>query len=136
MRGKGGIYININIGRRKDYHTELRDTEGEIKAHMKNLKKDILQLFCSAIPAHTTLAEAPIRVPFPPRQAPNASAQTSGLRERHTSGDSASSTITGIWREGRCVKGREGKWTNPALSVGSCPNITKGIKKQGVPSEK
>ena len=74
----------------------MTETGDEESAHMKNLKKEILHPFCSAIPAHTTLAEAPIRVPFPPRQAPNASAHTSGRRERHTSGDSASSTITGI----------------------------------------
>ena len=67
-----------------------------IRPYIKNLTNDILYPFCSAIPAHTTLAEAPIRVPLPPRQAPNASAQTSGRRDRHTSGDSASSTITGI----------------------------------------
>lgn len=64
--------------------------------YIKNLTNDILYPFCSAIPAHTTLAEAPMSVPFPPRHAPKASAQTSGRRDRQTSGDLASSTITGI----------------------------------------
>ena len=78
---------------------------------MKKPLKDILYPFCSASPAHTTLADAPIRVPLPkerykvkvqssevlpPRQAPNASVQMSGFAGRHTSGESASLMITGI----------------------------------------
>ncbi len=40
---------------------------------------------CCATPAHTTFAEAPIKVPFPPKQAPNANAQTSGCIGRANS---------------------------------------------------
>ena len=40
------------------------------KATFKNLPKEILYPFDSAIPTVTTLAEAPMMVPLPPKQAP------------------------------------------------------------------
>ena len=68
------------------------------------------------MPAHTTLADAPMRVPLParhynnvnrsrvvsmlqvvpPRHAPIARAQTRGRRDRQRSGEFASSQMTGI----------------------------------------
>lgn len=46
--------------------------------YLKYSTKVNLYPCCSATPAHTTFAEAPISVPLPPRHAPNANAQTKG----------------------------------------------------------
>lgn len=48
------------------------------KPYLKYFQNVILQPCCSAIPAETTLAEDPYKVPFPPKQAPNVKAQTNG----------------------------------------------------------
>jgi hypothetical protein len=44
--------------------------------------KENLYPCCSAIPAQITLADAPTKVPLPPKQGPNANAQTSGCNGR------------------------------------------------------
>ena len=50
---------------------------------------------CSANPAATTFAEAPINVPLPPRQQPNDKAHTSGVNGNPKS-ESARPATTGI----------------------------------------
>ena len=49
---------------------------------------------CSATPAHTTFADAPIKVPLPPRQAPRANAHTNGCSGKSKSSFSANDITT------------------------------------------
>ena len=55
------------------------------KPALKNSLKEIGYPASSDIPAVTTFADAPMRVPLPPRHAPNASAQIKGFRGKFSS---------------------------------------------------
>ena len=60
------------------------------------------------MPAHTTLAEAPISVPLPPRQAPKASAHTKGRSGTLTSGSDATCEMMGAMAVVK-LRGKEGR---------------------------
>lgn len=62
--------------------------------NLKNCANVILNPYCSATPTATTLALAPMIVPFPPRHVPKTNAHTRGVRGK-PSPPSASWTTTG-----------------------------------------
>ena len=64
------------------------------KPVLKNLLNDISFPDSSARPAATTLADAPMMVPLPPKQAPNANAHAKGPNSKPSVSSDANSITT------------------------------------------
>jgi len=106
--GAGGSWYTrharVAIFARDDYVNRIagtrRDVQGQTTTRVEWGPRSKLgvgdNLTCSAMPAQTTFADAPIKVPLPPRQVPKARAQTIGRRGRPTVSSLAMAWMTGI----------------------------------------